>query len=189
MTNKARSTTTQRLIAGLLNLTALSVLLLGSCAGPVALYSQSPWWFLENFDTDKAGSFFVAFMSTANDGSEQLHVVQYGTDPHKEGYTNVHYRMQTEHLSHNWGPSEGTANIYVKTEPHGDQLIKVFVVGDTPWTSLSEYHVVDNAVYPLRHARSNPWFLLSIFICLFIANRLSRPIRRGINRLVRIPAN
>lgn len=186
MTSSARPTTTQRLMAGLLNLTALSVLLLGSCAGPVALYSQSPWWFLGNFDTDHARSFFVAFMSTAHDGSEQLHVMQYGTDPHKKGYTDVRYRMPRERLSHDWGPSAGTARVYAETEPQGHQLIKVFVVGDTPWTSLSEYRVVGNEVYPLRHAHSNPWFLLSIIGCLFIANRLSRPVKRSINRLVRI---
>jgi hypothetical protein len=64
----------------------------------------------------------------------------------------------------------------------------VFVTGDTPWTSLSEYRVADNQVTPLRHAQSEPWLLLGIVACLFLVYWVMKPIRRGIRRLLRVEA-
>ncbi|MGA0023135.1 MAG: hypothetical protein ACO3F9_00660 [Burkholderiales bacterium] len=51
----------RKLLAGTLNLFAMSVLLLGSCVGPGVLYVQSPKWSLEPYDAEKSRMFFVAF--------------------------------------------------------------------------------------------------------------------------------
>ena len=176
----------KRQIARLFYFATLSILLAGSCVGPGIMYSQSPKWFLEEVGPDKAGSFFVAFMSDNSKGAQQLHVKRYKINPEREEYSDVQYRMPEERLSYNWGPGEGSASIYSKTEAQGSQLIQVFVVGDSPWTSLSEYRVVDNKVYPLRYAHSKAWLLLGIVICPILVVLISKRIRRGINRLMRI---
>lgn len=42
-------------------------------------------------------------------------------------------------------------------------MVKVFVRGDTPSASLSEYRVRDNKVEPLRYGHSNAlYFLIGI---------------------------
>jgi len=176
------------LLAGLLNFVVLSVLLIGSCVGPGYMYMQSPRWFLEEIANDEtpSGSFFVAFMADDNAGVKQLNVRLQSENFKEESYSDVQYHMPEEHLLYSWGAGEGSANIDVINESQGSQLIQVFVVGDTPWSSLSEYRVVDNKVYPLRHAHSVAWLLLGIIFCLFLINPLSKPIGRGIKRLVRI---
>lgn len=177
----------KRLIAGFLYLIALSFLLIGSCAGPGVIYYQSPLWFLEEVDPDDVGSFFVAFNATESGGSQQLFVMTYKVDPEKKGYANVQYHMTDERRTYSWGSGEGNASIYAKTEAEGRQLVQIFVTGDTPWTSLSEYRVVDNKIHPLRHAHSKAWLLLvGVIVCLLITYRLSKPLRRGIRRFMRI---
>jgi hypothetical protein len=64
----------------------------------------------------------------------------------------------------------------------------VFVIGDTPWSSLSEYRVKDNRVEPLRHAHANGWMLLGILLCFVAVHYLMKPIRRSINRLMGLEA-
>jgi hypothetical protein len=180
----------KRLLAGLLNFVVLSVLLIGSCVGPGYMYMQSPRWFIDDINSDevKTKSFFVANMKGESEGTKELDVTlyRYRPDSSREGNSDVQYYMPEEHLLYSWGPGEGSANIDVINESQGSQLIQVFVVGDTPWSSLSEYRVVDNKVYPLRHAHSVAWLLLGIIFCLFLINPLSKPIGRGIKRLVRI---
>jgi len=177
----------KRLVAGLLNVVVLSVLLLGSCAGPGVVYSQSPKWLLEDVGTGKPKDlFFVAFMAQDGDGSAQLNVRPYNIDPASEGFSGVRYEMPKELMTYTWQYGEGNATIDARTEAHGSQLIQIFVAGDTPWTTLSEYRVVDNKVYPLRYASSNSWFLLLIFPCFFLVIRLEKPIRSRVRRLLQI---
>jgi hypothetical protein len=178
--------TTRRLAAGLLNLSALSLLLLGSCAGPAALYTQSPWWFLEKVDRAESRTFFVAFRSKATDGSTQIHVTRYGSGDEKK-HADVQYHLPDGRLTYEWaGDGELNARIHVATEQPGRQLVRLFVAGDSPWTSVSEYRVADNKVYPLRHAQSVPWLLLSVFVCLFLTYLLMKSIRRHVNHLMRV---
>ncbi len=177
----------KRLTAGLLYIVVISILVIGAFLVPGRMYIQSPWWFLEEVNPDEPGSFFVAFMSEDSGViGKQLHVIPVGIDPQKEGYSGVQYYMPEESLYYSWGAGEGSASIYVKQEAQGNQIIQVFVVGDTPWTSLSEYRVVGNKIYPLRHAHSVAWFLLGIIFCLSIVRRLSTPIKRGIKQFMRI---
>ena len=128
--------------------------------------------------------FFVALRSEGGEGNQSIEVMKF--EPKTMRYTDVRYQLPDGHLSYSWGPGEGGATIDVTTEKPGSQLIQVFVVGDTPWTSLSEYRVVDSTLHPLRHAHSAPWLLLGIPICLVLFDRLRKPIERGIKRLIRL---
>jgi len=176
----------KRLSAGLLNLVALSVLFGGSCVGPAVMYMQSPWWFLERVDLGDTESFFcVAFRSKDGEVPQQVKVMRYKFDSEKNKYSGIQFHLPNGHL-HGFGPGKASASINATAEEQGGQLIQVFVVGHTPWTSLSEYRVVDNKIYPLRHADSVKWLLIGVVICPFLIILLARPIRRGINRIMRI---
>jgi len=115
---------------------------------------------------------------------KQLHVIP-GIDPQKEGYSGVQYYMPEDRLSYSWSGGQ-EASIYVKAEAQDSQIIQIFVKGEPAWSSLSEYRVVGNKIYPLRHAHSVVWFNLGIIICLFFVSRLSTPINRGIKKFMRI---
>lgn len=176
----------RRLVAGLLKLMVLSVLLIGSCVGPGVMYYQSPWWFLENVEHGDPGSFFVAFRSKGDEAPQQIKVMRYQFDSAGENYADVQF-----HLPNGWlrgfGPGKGSASISATAEGQGGQLVQVFVIGDTPWTSLSEYRVVDDKIYPLRHADSKAWLLFGALICpVLIIALVNKPMRRGINRFMRI---
>jgi hypothetical protein len=178
----------KRLSASLLYLVAFSVLFVGSCVGPGIMYSQSPWWFLERVNLGDTESLFcVAFRSKDGDEPQQVKVMWYKFDSKGAKYSDVQFHLPNGRL-HGFGPGKASASINVTNEQQGSQLIQVFVVGDTPWTSLSEYRVVDNKIYPLRHADSVKWLLLGVVICPFLIITLAKPIRRGINRLMRIDA-
>ena len=177
----------KRLIAGLLYIVVVAILVFGSFLGPIVIFTQSPWWFLEEVNPDEPRSFFVAFISEGSEVEEkQLHVIP-GIDPQKEGYSGVQYYMPEERLSYRWSGGQN-ASIYVKAEAQGSQIIQIFVVGEVAWTSLSEYRVVGNKIYPLRHAHSVPlaWWLLAIIICMFFVSKLSTPIKHGIKKIMRI---
>lgn len=176
----------RRLIAGLLKLVVLSVLLVGSCVGPGLMYYQSPWWFLERVDLGDTESLFcVAFRSKDGEVPQQIKVMWYKFDSERKKYSEVQFHLPNGRL-YGSGPGKARASINATAEEQGGQLIQVFVVGDSPWTSLSEYRVVDNKVYPLRHADSVRWLLLGVVICPFLIIPLARPIKRGINRFMRI---
>lgn len=177
----------KRLIAGLLYIVVVSILVVGSFWGPIVMFTQSPWWFLEEVNPDEPGSFFVAFISEDSEVEEkQLHVIP-GIDPQKEGYSGVQYYMPEDRLSYSW-PGGQEASVNVKAEALGSQIIQIFVVGEVAWTSLSEYRVVGNKIYPLRHAHSVQmvWWLLGTIICMFFVSKLSTPIKHGIKKFMRI---
>jgi hypothetical protein len=176
----------RKLVAGLLNFVAVCVLLLGAFVGPMVLYAHSPWWLLGKFDPDRAGTFFVAFMSSGGGGFQRLHVVRYAAGSGTKGGADVQYHLPEGRQTYKQASGDGGARIDVRTEPSGSQVVQVFVTGDTPWTSLSEYRVAGNQVTPLRHAHSEPWLLLGIVICLYLVHRLMKPVRREIRRLLRI---
>jgi len=176
----------RRLGAGFLNFVVLSVLFVGSCAGPGLMYVQSPWWFLRSIDHGNPGSFFVAFRSNSDEVPQQVKVMRYKFDSEKEKYSDLQFHLPNGRLQYSFGRGEGSASINATAEVQGGQLVQVFVSGDTPWTSLSEYRVLDNKIYPLRHAHSVAWLLLGMVICPFLVIALKGPIRRGINRFMRI---
>ncbi len=176
----------KRMSAGLLNFVVLLVLFVGSCAGPAVMYVQSPWWFLRGIDPGGTGSFFVAFRSKAGEVPQQVKVMRYRFDSDEKKYSDIQFQMPNGHFDYSFGRGEGSARINATAEDKGGQLIQVFVVGDTPWSSLSEYRVVDNKICPLRHAHSVAWLLLGAVILPFLIIPLAKPIRRGINRLMRI---
>jgi len=177
----------RQLGAGFLKFVVLSVLVVGSCVGPTLMYYQSPWWFLENIDHGKPGSFYVAFRSKSDEVSQQVEVIRYKFDSEMEKYPDLQFHLPNGRLDYSFGPGEGSASINATAEVQGSQLVQVFVTGDTPWTSLSEYRVVDNKIYPLRHAHSVAWLLLlGVVICLFLVKALKGRIERGINRFMRI---
>ena len=175
----------KRLIAGLLKFVVISMLFAGSCLGPGIMYMQSPRWFLEKVELGNTGSFFVALISKGDKDPPQVQVMRYTLDSDKGKYSDVLFHLPNGRHYYSEGPGEMDATITAKAEKAGGQLVQVFATGDTPWTSLSEYRVVDNKIYPLRHAHSVAWFLLGVVVCPLLIIALAKPIKRGINRLMR----
>jgi hypothetical protein len=177
----------RRFLAGLLYAIALSMLFLGSCVGPGIGYVWSPKWLLQEIDPEHiANTFFVAFTSNDSSESRQLHVKPFRQQEAMIAkYPDISFHMAEEKLHYGWN-GDGDASISTTMEADGAQLVQVFVTGDTPWTSLSEYRVVDNTVYPLRHAQSSPWLLLGALVGPILVSLISKPVKRGINRLMRV---
>lgn len=184
----------RKLLSGLLQLIAMSVLLLGSCAGPGVLYVQSPKWSLEPYDAEKSRMFFVAFQGKDDKGNDGIRAALLRRDLAKSGYTDIRYRLPEGKHREERDDHDPPAKITVINEPGGSQLVKVDVVGDSPWASFSEYRVKDNKVEPLRYGHSNAlFFLIGIPLCLIGVHYLMKPIRRKIDRMVglekKIPAS
>lgn len=179
----------RKLLAGLLNLLVLSVLLLGSCVGSVGLFVQSPRWSLEPYDAEKSRSFFVAFSAKDNEGQTGIHVMPYERKPAPQDYSDIQYRLPDGRHHETRSDQDQSSTIQASTEADGSQLVSIFVMGETPWSSLSEYRVKGNQVQPLRHAHANPWMLLGILAGLVGVHYLMKPIRRSINRMVGLERN
>lgn len=178
-------TVLKKLLSGLLQLIAMSVLLLGSCVGPGALYVQSPKWSLEPYDAEKSRPYFIAFLGKNEKGVDGLRTALLRREPEKTGYTDIRYQLPAGEHREEREDSEPPSKITVINEPGGTQLVQVFVIGDSPWASLSEYRVRDNKIEPLRFGHSNVWFfLLGIPLCLVVVHYLMKPIRRRIDRMV-----
>jgi len=73
---------------------------------------------------------------------------------------------------------ECNASVSSRTDANGTQVVEVFVVGDTPWTSLPGYRVTDNKITPLRYAMSESWILAGILVCLVLLSFLLKPLKR-----------
>jgi hypothetical protein len=111
--------------------------------------------------------------------------MRYEFDSDKGKYSDVQFHMPNGRL-HGFGPWKGSATITATDEEKGGQLVQVFVIGDTPWSALSEYRVVNNKIYPLRHADSAAWLLIGVVVCPDLIIALRRPIKRRVNRFMRI---
>lgn len=172
----------RKLLAFVLNLLAMSVLLLGACVGPGLLYVQSPKWSLEPYDADKSRTFFVAFRAKTDKGKEGTYVALYRRDLAKAGYIDIRYQLPEGRIREDDNGEDLPATIIVKNESGGSQLVTISVTGDTPWSSLSEYRVKDNTVEPLRHGHSNAWWLLGILLCLVGVHYAMKPIARSVDR-------
>ena len=155
----------KRLIAGLLRFAVLSVLFFGFCMGPGLMYMESPRWFLEKVDPGNAGLFFVAFMTKGGEVPQEVQLMRYQFDSEKGKYSDVQFHLPNGRHHYRPGPKSVGATIDATAEEAGGQLVQVFATGDTPWTSLSEYRVVDNKIVPLRYAHSAAWILLGAVIC------------------------
>lgn len=178
-------TVLRKLLSGLLQLIAMSVLLLGSCVGPGVLYVQSPNWFLEPYDAQRSSTFFVAFRAKDAEGQDGLRVLFQRRDPAELGYTDIRYHLPEGRLREDIIDGESSARIDVTAEPGGSQIVRVFVIGDTPWSSLSEYRVRDNRVEQLRHGHAVGWlFVGGMVVCLILVHFLMKPIARRIRRMV-----
>ena len=185
-------TVLRKLLSGLLQLIAMSVLLLGFCVGPGLLYVESPKWTLEPYDAEKSRMFFVAFQAKDDKGHDALRAALLRQDLAKSVYTDIRYQLpegrHTEHREE--GDYNPPASIEVNGQHDGSQLVKVYVRGDTPWASLSEYRVKDNIVQPLRYGHSDAlYFLIGIPLCLIGVHYLMKPIRRRIQRMVGLAPN
>ena len=177
-------TVLRKLLAGLLNLIVLSVLLLGSCVGSVGLFMQSPRWSLEPYDPETSRSFFVAFHATNKQGEAGIHVTRYDRNPAQNGYTDIQYQLPDGKHYVTGTHNEQSSTIQVSTETDDSQLVSIFVIGESPWSTMSEYRVKDNKVQPLRHGGASAWMLLGILAGLIGVHYLMKPIRRSINRMV-----
>ncbi len=169
----------RRLLVALLKGAMLSVLLLGACAGPGIAYMQSPHWLLKTVGNPLPRGFHVALRDT---GPQRIEVKRF--DPRKLPATDPGYQLPEGQLHYSWGPGEGHATVDVSRHASGAQVVRVYVVGDTPWTSLSEYMVSNNQLQPLRHADSAAWLLLGIPLLMGIAAALSARFGRRIDRLL-----
>jgi hypothetical protein len=131
--------------------------------------------------------FFVAFMAKDDKGKDAMRAALLRRDITKSGYTDIRYQLpEGEHREHrNEGDYDPPASITVTNEPGGSQLVKVYVMGDSPWASFSEYRVRDNKVEPQRYGHSNAlFFLIGIPLCLIGVHYLMKPIRRRIEWMV-----
>jgi len=181
-------TVLRKLLSGLLQLIVMSVLLLGSCVGSVGLFVQSPRWSLEPYSPENSRSFFVAFRAKDKQGQDGIHVLPYERKPAQD-YTDIQYQLPDGKHHETRSDQEQSSTIQASTEADGSQLVKIFVMGETPWSSMSEYRVKDNQVQPLRHAHANPWMLLGILAGLVGVHYLMKPIRRSIDRMVGLEQN
>lgn len=176
----------KRIAANILRVSILLVIFLGSCTGSGILYMQSPKWALEKFDLEKAKTFFIAYVPKESD---EVEVIFYRDNPVTNTSSGTQFHLPRQKMSYSWD-GDGSASIIVKNEENGNQLVQIFVTGDTPWTSLSEYRVINNKIHPLRHGMSNHWFLLGVLISPFLTAYLRKPVALAVNRLVGIkPAN
>jgi hypothetical protein len=142
---------------------------------------------LKEFDPKHPGSFFVAFLAKERDGTARLDYELYSAVSANNERSDVQFHLPAGRHEYPPNPADtARAIIDAETEGPGIQTVRVFVVGSTPWTSMSEYRVIDNKVQPLRHAHSSPWILLGFFACLWLIPRLMKPIDRGIARVLRI---
>ena len=130
---------------------------------------------------------YIAFIAEYGDEASDTHVYRYGVDLAEENFRNVQYLLPEHPSSRNWSRGETSATISVLPESDESQIVKVFMVGDTPWSSLSEYRVLNNEIYPLKYARSNLLFLLSAIVGpIIVIVFLRKPVARLIDRLVGI---
>jgi hypothetical protein len=180
-------------IARLLQVSLVSVLFLVSCVGTVELYAESSKWLLKAANVDEDSQFHVAFISKSGEQDAELMVLPYrdmrnGYQDSESSFRHQQYHLPEEHMSFSWGAGEGGARIRATNEPDGSQLVRVFVTGDTPWSSLSEYRVVENKIHPLRYGDSTRWIvpalLLGMIILPSLIVRSIKPIGVRINRLM-----
>jgi len=163
-----------------------ALLVLSSCVAPMMAYVHSPNWLLQAIDPEEADqqSFFVAFRPSPDSPGSASKVIPFRQLKQVAiQYPDISFHMPEKA---SWDSASGDhASIRRTAELNGSQLIHVFMVGDTPWTSLSEYRVIDNTVYPLRHEQSPPWMILGIFLGTWLTSRYSMKLKRGIYRLIR----
>ena len=177
----------KRFVAGCLKLGVLSALFIGSCVGPGTAYYSSAKWFLDDVDPSETSQMYIAFIAEYGDEASDTHVYRYGADLAEENFRNVQYLLPEYPPSRNWSRGETRATISVLPESDESQIVQVFMVGDTPWSSLSEYRVRNNEIYPLKYARSNLWFLLGAFVGpIIVGVFLRKLVVRLIDRLMGI---
>lgn len=182
----------KRVIARLLQVSLLSVLFLASCVGTGGLYVHSSKWSLKEANVDEDSLFHVAFISKkSGEKNSKLMVLpyrymQYDINSSEDRFPDPQYYLPEERMSFSWGAGEGGARIRATNEPDGSQLVRIFVTGDTPWTSLSEYRVVENKIYPLRYGESWLALLLGLIIFPSLIIKLIKPIGDSINRIMRV---
>lgn len=176
----------KRMISILLYMVVLSVLLVGSCAGPGVLYVKSPHWFLQTISPDEVAkkTFFVAFMTQKKSQEPMLEVVKVGAGVERN-YPDANYHLAAGQHGYNFGGGS-YANITVEGVANGEQRVRVFVSGDTPWSSLSEYRVKDNTLTSLRHAHSVGWFLLGSLVLPWVVLAFRQRLRRRCYRMLGI---
>ena len=163
-----------------------ALLVLTSCVAPMVAYIHSPKWLLQAIEPEETEqrSFFLAFRPSPDSPESALKVIPFRQLKQvATQYPHISFHMPEKA---SWDSASGDhASIRRTAELNGAQRIHVFMVGDTPWTSLSEYRVIENSVYPLRHAHSSPWMLLGVFLGARITSRYSTKLKRGIYRLIR----
>ncbi len=172
----------KRVVAGLLRLSILSVVFMGSCAGSAVLYMQSPKWDLAEVNLEKDKTFFGAYTTEEND---KVEIVLYRFLPDPSESKKIKYRLQREEISQVW-EGGGSASVTVIDEVDGSQLIRIHVIGDTPWASISEYRVTDNEIHPLRHGAANLFFLIGALFSPFITWFARKPVRRIVEMLFKM---
>ena len=161
----------------------LVVMLPTSCVGPMLLYYASPHWRMAPVSESEARNtwFPVAYHDVAA-GERQLRRTTFG--PHQE--------LAPESLELSWplaGTSDGTGMRAAVREIDGGQAIRLELVGDSPWTALAEYRVVDGIVTPVALGLSDERVLLLIPVFLLSLAGFWRPLVDIVERALGIPAD
>lgn len=159
----------------LLRLAIIVFLLPASCVGPPFLYYFSPWILARQVDIESDSLFYVAYYTQKKREDKKLFVTPYKNAVVENNQSTRQYRLIQSEISYQFGgiEGEGEASISVESQNEKEQIIRIFVSGDTPRTSLSEYRVVDNKVFPLRYARSNVWILVAWPIAFFLIQAIN----------------
>lgn len=171
----------RQIAARIIKFTVLFVIFFASCTGTMTFYENSPKWSLEKVNLEKDKTFFIAYMLNESD---DVKVTMHRSIPSIDKATAIRFHLPREHMTYNiWGEGEGYSKITTVNEENGNQLIQIVVMGPiVPWFSLSEYRVIHNKIYPLRHAVSNNWILLGLLFSPILVAFLNKPIGRRINR-------
>lgn len=170
----------RRFLSGLLQLAIFLPLLLGSCVAPGVLYVKSARWVVGPVEGKPPPTFFIAFRR-AGDATFDVAPLR------------LHQRKRPPGVEYRLPPGkheralETMAELEATDEADGSQRVRLFVMGDTPWSSVSEYRVRDGRIEPLRHGHSSGWvFLAGFVVCIALLVLVMPPIRRRIERLVGI---
>jgi len=174
----------------LLKYSILSAIFVGSLAGLAALFSWSPHFLAEGIDEAAAqrdGHFFVAFVAEDEAGKEVIKALPYRALRESPSISSMvkSFRLKEGKSSVYVPPGDGSIIVNSSTDSRNIQTITVDVVGDTPWTSHSEYEVHGESIHPRKLGMGSGWLLFATFIIpLILVFALRKPAAQVARKVI-----
>ena len=153
-----------RLLRRLLKIVLLSTIFLGSCTGLGIAYHKSADFMINDIDHETAatkGQFFVAFTVEDKEGNQSIKAWPYRVVRERPDSGMIGFRLPDGKHFLDVPAGEGSASVESTTDDAGTQTVRVRIVGDTPWSSVSVYQVRDNKIIPMKLGLSSFWILLA----------------------------